>query len=682
MSDLEFRSGEGDLLAVSPDGLVAFLDSEYADWTVSPLPQKDDAIYVRLGSEVLKLEPHPTKGDRLRVPPKIRKKSGGKREEESRSKSYIGVVTLYSDIECTVPLSPILHVNSTNLSKNEFSEILSDLRNQIFAISIYSAQLKVHGSDASDASKVMPLARFLRVLSSLEPVIDTYQKQLRLIHRNPSRRIKRVNTVMTIERAISSGFIGQTFRVPDWQRKLQVVGREWTADTLERRFMISSGSQLLIESRATLAYLRSRLADTALGDDDSDVGRLWFKKLDEVRDKYISIMKNKGVKNKTSIDGSDSRSVRQMVERISRKVDGLEKQIGYPVNDLNGTRIRTNKLELSPEYSPALRAWTEYRRQSTGFENARQLIDQLDERTIAPSAILYERWVTVRLYSELLRRGFYPSLGRANLIDLISITDGEVVLQRGELDVELSAVFGGSSVQLRVRHEPIINRLDGKGYRTPDLVFDITVSTEYRGETLVSVQRWVLDAKFKDYRIRAPRGQLDDEKRFGSHFLADLLGVAEFKYRRELGVDGSVIVHPNLSKEFLYLDQELTDPWRKSFIESTSAHSVLSVPLRPGSLSDRQVTRLLKIIFGYHFSLGKICWTCGIEAEVHAVPGAQGDGCTCNICGSFWIVHRCFACGHKPLLKFASDPIHKVETGQPFNVHCPECGAFFDEKSK
>lgn len=680
MSDIQFWTG-GESLRVSEDGMVAVLESEFIEWTVSWSVLSDLPIFVRFGSEVLRLENHPRFPDRFRVPPKIRKKAGGRRQEESRSKGYIGTVSLYKDEACTESLAPVLRVHSTNLTREEFAEILEDLRNQVYAVSIYSTHLQVMGTDNSNAGDMMPLAKFLRVLAALEPVIDVYRKQLKMIQRNPARKIIRVLKVMSMERAVSKGHVGQTFRVPEDRRKVLVVGRESTLMTPEQRFITSTSSQLLLEGRAVLSWLRSRLEELSLGETDAAIGQKFYPLVYTVaRAKFRAVQAKKGVQPKGVSHAADVRTAREMIARISKKIDGLQVQIGNPLMDIEGTRVRTNRLEMSLEYAPVLRAWTDFSRQSTGFDRTSGLLNELDERTVAPSSILYERWVTVRIYSELLRRGFHPVLGQANLIDLMSVTDGEVVLQRGALDIALTGEFASKSVGVRIRHEPIINRKDGGGYRTPDLVLDITVTKE--DNTLIS-QVWVLDAKFKNYKVAAPFTQTEDEKSYGSHFFADLLGVAEHKYRRGLGVFGSAIVHPDVNPEFLYLDEIKSNKWRETHIESPFAHTVLALPLRPGPESDRQVSRIFKVIFGYHMHLDDICWVCGSEAEKHPVPGVtQGDGYTCPGCGSFWISHRCFECHHEPLLKFASDPIHRTEEGQPFNVHCPECGAYFEQNKR
>lgn len=681
MNDIQFWTG-GELLQTSEDGMVAVLESEFIEWTVSWTVASDEPMFVRYGPEVLLLENHPTLPGRLRVPPKIRKKTGGRREEESRSKSYIGSVSLFKDEACTEPLTPMLRVHSTNLTREEFVEILEDLRNQVYAISIYSTHLQVMGADKSGAGDMMPLARFLRVLSALEPVIDVYRKQLRMIQRNPARRIVRVLKVMSIERAVSKGHVGQTFRVPEDRRKVFVVGRESTQETPEQRFINSTSSQLLLESRVVLSWLSSRLEERSRGEADAVTGQKFYPLVYGVREKFRAIQAKKGIHPKGISHAVDIRTAREMIARVSKKIEGLQIQVGNPQMDIEGTRVRTNKLEMSSEYAPVLRAWTEFSSQSTGFDRTNRLLNELDERTVAPSSILYERWVTIRIYSELLRRGFHPEIGQANLIELMSVTDGEVVLQRGALDISLTGEFSSKSVGVRIRHEPILNRKDGGGIRTPDLVLDITATQEGKNASLIS-QVWVLDAKFKNYRVPAPYSQLMDADLFGSHFFADLLGVAEHKYRRGLGVFGSAIVHPDISPGFLYLDDSKLNKWRKDHIESPAAHTVLALPLRPGSEADSQVSRIFKVIFGYHMHLDNICWICGSEGEQHPVPGvSQGDGYSCPGCGAFWISHRCFECHHEPLLKFASGPIHRTEVGQPFNVHCPECGAYFEQKSR
>ena len=197
----------------------------------------------------------------------------------------------------------------------------------------------------------MPLAKFIRVLSALEPVIDVYRKQLRMIQRNPARKIVRVLKVMSIERAVSKGHVGQTFRVPEDRRKVFVVGRESTQETPEQRFINSTSSQLLLESRAVLSWLGSRLEELSRGEADAVTGQKFYPLVyTVVREKFRAIQANKGIHPKGISHAADVRTAREMIGRVSKKIEGLQIQVGNPQMDIEGTRVRTNKLEMSSEY--------------------------------------------------------------------------------------------------------------------------------------------------------------------------------------------------------------------------------------------------------------------------------------------------------------------------------------------
>ena len=233
------------------------------------------------------------------------------------------------------------------------------------------------------------------------------------------------------------------------------------------------------------------------------------------------------------------------------------------------------------------------------------------------------------------------------------------MLEKGKADFHLRRVLGDSHIDVRLRHEPRLPATHPEGFLEPDLVLELTHGS--------LKQTWVLDSKFKNYDLPAPSYQRESAEKFGSHFHADLLGVAEEKYRRRLQVTGTVIVHPHHEPQYVFLDQSKTDSWRRDKISAERGHSVLAIPLRPGRETGNHIILLLRVILGYRMKIDNICWICGNEAEKHGVPGSLGDGYTCVGCRSFWISHWCFNqnCSQKPLLKFSRLAIHKTEEGQP-----------------
>ena len=231
-----------------------------------------------------------------------------------------------------------------------------------------------------------------------------------------------------------------------------------------------------------------------------------------------------------------------------------------------------------------------------------------------------------------------------------------------------------SKVDLLLKHEAKVTGNGPPDYREPDLIIEASAT----GASAITKETWVLDAKYKDYRLPAP-GYERHEATYGSHFLADLVGVAEIKYRQWIRpqVDVSAIVHPDSGPNYSFWDPSMNKGQRPPQCAAPSPHALLAVPLRPGRFGEANVTKLMRLLLGYRLKQFSTCRRCGAAGILEKNLRTAGDSYRCEACASFWIAHWCRAC-KQPLLKFGQSSFHSVEPPpHSFNVHCPWCGDHF-----
>lgn len=651
MSDLEFFSASGRAIPTTSDGLEALHRSEFDAWFVRWSGPDRGAPFVRLGEQVLQL----VADDRGYVPPP----QGRGRNARSRNATYAGVVTLFADQACTLPLRPWLRVETANMSAGEFSTILDDLRSLTFALSAYFAPTPSKALRVGPGEGELTLLRaWVMAARAAEKCLEAYSEQLPRIARNPARTMRREIRVVSAERAVRMGKGHLVERWPEHLGHVAIPTREYSIDTAERRFLNASLESLCREADALAALLRRRLQEVAQVSGELDEANAEFRRIGRL-----------GVKRADVRTVEEAGSLADHLQELTSQVSPSGLEMARPEDVL----IRTNKLMMSAEYRPVALAWEAYRGEVAVPLEHVQLLAGLDEQSIAPTWQLYERWVIVKLYTALVERGFRPPEGEPNLLDRLAIADGAVVISGDDAPLRLTRDCGLSRVDIVLRHEPPMTG-SGQHPKTPDLVIDASA-----GDVR---ETWVFDAKYKDYGLRAPANQLEDEQRYGSHFYADLIGVAEVKYRQWIRptIDVSGILHPDTRPMYTFWDPLLRGGDRHEACRAPTPHALLSVALRPGVAGESNVTKLMRLLLGYRLKLTSTCWRCGGAGARMRVPGSSGDGYSCEGCGSFWIVHRCFkeGCRHRPLLKFGRASFHHVEPPpHTYNVHCPRCGSYF-----
>ncbi len=132
------------------------------------------------------------------------------------------------------------------------------------------------------------------------------------------------------------------------------------------------------------------------------------------------------------------------------------------------------------------------------------------------------------------------------------------------------------------------------------------------------------------------------------------------------------------------------------------SHEYGAIALKPGAGADRQLNRLIRLIFQYHGSFCNDCLFCGYklrkqDIQTSWIPtkiseeeltrrvksgssrSGRGTGlyCSCPKCGQFWIVQHCDGQNHR-ILKFyncfhrhSDQPEYKGK----WMYICPVCGS-------
>lgn len=644
MTDLQFLTEWGDVLPLSGDGLEAILEGEFEPWRVRWIGPDRGALFVRLGDGAVELQPL---GDSYVLPARRRKKG----KTDALNVKFAGLVELFADKDCECPLRPWLRVEPANLSPAAFRSLVWDLRALALDLSVYLAPTSARTQVAHVDGGASLFASWIVASKAAEVCLATYERQLPIVQRRPARVLRSRIRLTDNERAIRLGHAQHVSRWPEGQRRIPVPMREYDVDTPEHRFVTATLHELCRDGEALAALMSARLADMARSEAEAGVARRHFGP---------TVARGRTLATVQSIE-----EAHRLAESLRSQAQRLRAYLTDRLHSPADTTVRTNRLRMSPQYRPILDAWETFRQSTPISAEHTSITTRIDERSIAPSAALYERWATWRIYAGLIAVGFRPPPGEPSLMDVVEIEDGAIDYLAGDkTPLRLLKECHGREVNLVLRHEPTVD-IDG-AMRRPDLV--VSAQSAYTSET------WVFDHKYKDYDLPAPSYDRDKEEELGSHFLADLVGVAERRYRRGMKAAVGGIVHPDLDPRYAFWDADRTD--RHPELRAPTPHAHISVPLAPGPQGNENFTKLLRLLLGFRLQLAETCWRCGTDCFRQDVPNSQGDGYSCVSCGAFWIVHWCRS-GHKPILKFGKASFHAVEPNDPYNVHCPWCGDYF-----
>ena len=627
---IQFATQDGTVLVPTDDGRV-HLESEFVPWSVKWIGADMGPPFARQNGEPVALI---QRQDSYTLPPPKRTKD--------RQKKPAGDLVLYRDSTGSEPLRPTLRVHAANLSDEHYRLLLRDLGGLIAGISYYLSPDGVSRGQGPwvDSSEDTALVAAVATVQAMQELLN----HLRRVRLRPAHSLTwRVRSVR-IEQAIRHGSAALMSKEIDGRDRVRAPVLDVTEDTKERSFVSAVVGALTVQARALATFIDSQRA--LVGERDTELRSM------------SSAMESYGVARRQVSETAPLETTSQLLLSLGRELKRV-----WPMEAPRiALQFRSNQIELSSEYGPILRLWHRVWKASASSKNSESVLRSLDSASIDETVVLYERWILVKFYATLVSRGFAPPAGEPSLLDTIRVTNGEIQVKGQRL--LLVKWIGDDLLSVSLDFDRVIDI--GVLKRQPDLL----IHCLYQGKE----RRWVFDAKYKDYSRPAPPYQRQEEVRYGSHFLADLLGVAEERYRATLNAEVSAILHPDARDRFQFWDADrvpLGTPHRRP---DRHPHELLSACLLPGPSGSANMTKLLRLLFGFHAGLKHVCWRCGTLG--HHVPTDKTSGrCySCPTCQSFWIDHWCINSRSHHLLKYGRSSFHRVRDNDPFNAICPWCG--------
>lgn len=577
-------------------------------------------------------------GDAYCLPPPPRRK---------RVKRPAGDLILFGDPGGHRHLRPWLRVHSANLSDEHFRLLLADLGALIVGVSCFLAPSAPPPADRTATTSDAFDQALQPLVEAIELALATLPRYLRRVRSRPAHALIRRTRTVRADQALRHGSAARNARLPDWQNRTRAEVLEYSTDTTEHDFVSAVVGALVDHAMALAALLDSKRAQ-------AEVRRAEQRRIQPALQRFgVSIP---GPGGTMALDAAAS-------ERLRTLSSGLKRLWPRDANR-SALRHRSNILELSREYGPILRVWNRARATAVRAQANARLLGHLNpvSRSIDETVVLYERWVLVKFYSALVERGFRPPAGEASLLERLKVEDGQLTVHGHQF--MLCKPLEGDQVLVRLDCDRPVD-VEAKTLR-PDLLIECT----FRGRRSV----WVFDAKYKDYARPAPEYQRDDERRYGGHFEADLYGVAESKYRSKMAAEVGGILHPDSRRAHQFWDAVPVTPAARQRRPNRYPHELISMCLLPGADGESNMTKLLRLLFGFHMGLRNICWRCGEAGTPTKAEKTRGAAYTCGTCMSFWIDHWCLANRQHRLLKFGADSFHQVDDADDFNVVCPWCG--------
>jgi hypothetical protein len=346
--------------------------------------------------------------------------------------------------------------------------------------------------------------------------------------------------------------------------------------------------------------------------------------------------------------------------------------------------LSSQRLIKSHTYGSILEAYNKY---NGGHLSDIRKIIRLYQETVNLSVKktweLYEIWCFVKLYSALaIQLRLKLPANAENLFESIQLDNGELSIPKN-IEFRLHGKLNNRAIiNISLWYEP-----EEKGLR-PDFKLKIAIN---RIENT-----YYFDAKYRNYKNQKVQ-----------QFIDDVVGTAKNKYLNKLSAKTSFIFHSDSRFDF-WGEVPLESFIQSHFSEQSSEvktgyinHAYGAISLIPGISADRQIDRMIRLIFQYHNQFCTTCLNCGCEAEtqtswipdywseqtlteniINRVSGSWGGAiyCSCKQCGDFWVVQRCYKIHHR-LLKFANS-FHKRSPNYPGSwiYLCPECGGDLNQE--
>ncbi|MBW4421714.1 MAG: hypothetical protein KME13_21260 [Myxacorys californica WJT36-NPBG1] len=349
------------------------------------------------------------------------------------------------------------------------------------------------------------------------------------------------------------------------------------------------------------------------------------------------------------------------------------------------------RLIASPNYGPIFEKYSNSKGDILEpIQKVLYLLEHIYRGEIQPTWEIYETWCVVKLYSAfILYANMQPLDERQTLFESIEVEpNGTLKLPRNTPFSLRGKLSNGQFYTIHLIYEAQLTTADGQ-LRTPDIIIRFSINEE--------TNNYCFDAKYRNY-----------DQQGDGRLIEDVIDIARDRYLEELPLACAFILHTDPKRDYW---GEV--PFHRLVLEEFDVemneleypgHQYGAIVLVPGNDDDRQVRRILRLLFQYHNSeLCTACLSCGQQLEwgndVHSSwkpdriseeeligrvvyrEGRAGNGtglyCSCPQCGSFWVIQSCYG-EHHHLLKF-KDCFHRNSDHPEFQGKwmyiCPDCGS-------
>ena len=699
MSDLQFIDGNGRPLSTTDDSghpVLRFFDGdrrkavtkEYAgawyvraDESVTPHVQVEEDGE----TEYTKLEPAGSE-DRYQLPDSDPGKSG--------------LLTFYDKVDEGEfePLSPDLYVRPGSLTEDEYNRLLRRIGE--LAIATESAKRAPIPDPAvggvNDEEADIPDEPQFRAAKLYLRLAEVAKEQWPLIAENPSQEIGYETRNVDVRRSGSSSQVAKRRAQRPQKRQVSVRTSTQVTETPANQALAFTLRRILVQQAPFLIDQLSNVSANATH---------WDAPLYELIKKERQKLEEKKEKLRSAAGA--------VTERIEEVKSWAEECAQEPFVAQYGLhpelpKCPTRRLMRSTTYGPLYQALLDYLDHQTSLLNPRQegLIDVVRNRGVLRTQDLYEKWVFLEIYGQLiLSFGFEPVEDEDPFSDA-DPTSGVLRLPEGT-SYQLSRPLSNRGQEWSIEAELSYDRkfFDPPNYDSshlrPDVHLEICFEERRGAETTAPHYttrcfQFAFDAKYRRYEAMKGAGPQSEEveKYNGSHYFLDLLGTARKKYFEGLDSNAAFVVHSDPHWESYWGEKPVEDlsggetqPEAEGFVDHRFG-SIFSTPDENGE-GIRRVERMLRCVLMYHCKIDEYCWTCGERVAPKQVTkrgeeSQNGKGLLYQCCDRFWIVTNCTGDekGNKHRLVKFDDSFHAIDEKEDskWSCICPKCGDLFGDK--
>ncbi len=407
------------------------------------------------------------------------------------------------------------------------------------------------------------------------------------------------------------------------------------------------------------------------------------------------------LKNSISKAKDYNKQKNQERQNIAQRVSRLKDCIDWAKNARHSSFIKnvstpdepyllSQRLSGSPSYGPVFEEYMNCElNHLSNIKKVLSLFRILYKGLVRSTWELYEIWCFTQIYSAFVTNlNLRPVSNNSNLFEAIQIKQGELRIPTNrEFKLE-GFLDDGSNFNVSLWYQPE-EYSNSNLKRIPDIKVNISSKDH--------IQTYYFDAKYRNYKRQGVR-----------QFVEDVLEVAKNKYLA-LGAIASFILHTDSNINYwgeVPINRILSEKFGCTLLDNGNeyiSHRYGAVNLKPSIDVDRQLNKLIKLMFQYHGSFGTICLSCqhklNLDREVQTnwiptiiseaeltrriISGHSRSGnsaalyCSCSQCGEFWVIQHCYQ-NHHRILKFSNcfhrHSDHPEHQGKWMYI-CPVCGS-------